>query len=85
VGDVKCEAFFTDELEAWWNTLNAAEQDSVDRVVRMLMTLGADLPFPYCSGINGSNYPHMRELRIKHRGRQFRVLYAFDPKRNAGC
>jgi hypothetical protein len=25
----------------------------------------------------------MRELRIQHQGRPYRVLYAFDPKRNA--
>src|SRR5450759_1262933 len=26
---------------------------------------------------------HMRELRIQHQGRPYRVLYAFDPRRNA--
>jgi hypothetical protein len=25
----------------------------------------------------------MRELRIQHEGRPYRVLYAFDPRRNA--
>lgn len=25
----------------------------------------------------------MRELRIQHQGRPYRVLYAFDPRRNA--
>jgi len=25
----------------------------------------------------------MRELRIQHRGRPYRVLYAFDPRRTA--
>ena len=25
----------------------------------------------------------MRELRIQHQGRPYRVLYAFDPQRNA--
>ena len=25
----------------------------------------------------------MRELRIQHAGRPYRVLYAFDPRRNA--
>ena len=49
----------------------------------MLAILGTELPFPYSSGINTSKYAHMRELRIKHRGRQLRVLYAFDPRRNA--
>lgn len=31
----------------------------------------------------GSDLSHMRELRIQHEGRPYRVLYAFDPKRTA--
>ena len=30
-----------------------------------------------------SDFPHMRELRIQHAGQPYRVLYAFDPKRQA--
>lgn len=41
------------------------------------------LPFPYSSGIAGSKFHHMRELRIQHEGRPYRVLYAFDPRRAA--
>jgi hypothetical protein len=77
------EVLFTGELEAWWISLTESEQDAVDRVVRMLATLGIDLPFPYSSGIKTSAYAHMRELRIKHQGHQLGVLYAFDPARNA--
>jgi hypothetical protein len=77
------EVLFTDEFEAWWNDLSEEEQDSVDRVVGMLAHVGINLRFPYSSGVNGSTYSHMRELRIQHEGRPFRVLYAFDPRRNA--
>ena len=41
------------------------------------------LPFPYSSGVEASRHRHMRELRIQHGGRPFRVLYAFDPRRAA--
>ncbi len=41
------------------------------------------LPFPYSSGINGSKYAHMRELRVQSGGRPLRVFYAFDPRRSA--
>ena len=77
------DVLFTDEFETWWNGLSTAEQDSVDRVVRMLTEDGPSLRFPYSSGIEGSAYSHMRELRIQHQGRPYRVLYAFDPGRNA--
>src|SRR5258705_347899 len=41
---------------------------------------GPMLLFPYSSGVEGSEYSHMRELRIQHGGRPYRVLYAFDPR-----
>ncbi len=34
-------------------------------------------------GVEQSRHAHMRELRIQHRGRPYRVLYAFDPRRAA--
>ena len=41
------------------------------------------LRFPHSSGVKGSKHDHMRELRIQHQGRPYRVLYAFDPRRVA--
>ena len=49
----------------------------------LLKDKGPTLPFPYSSGIKGSKHGHMRELRIQHAGRPYRVLYAFDPRRMA--
>jgi hypothetical protein len=51
--------------------------------VDLLARFGIELKFPHSSGVSGSRYPHMRELRIQHQGRPYRVLYAFDPERNA--
>ena len=45
--------------------------------------MGPGLPFPYSSAIQGSSLSHMRELRIQHEGKPYRVLYAFDPRRVA--
>jgi hypothetical protein len=47
----------------------------------MLEERGVTLPFPYSSAIAGS--AKLRELRIQHAGKPYRVLYAFDPRRNA--
>ncbi len=49
----------------------------------MLGDSGPMLSFPFSSGITTSKYPHMRELRVQHGGRPYRVLYAFDPRRSA--
>ena len=74
---------YTDELGAWWEDLTEDEQESIDASVRLLEDLGPNLGFPHCSGINGSKHAHMRELRVQHAGRPYRILYAFDPRRAA--
>ncbi len=77
------EVEFTDEFELWWDNLNQSEQVDIDASVQLLESKGPQLPFPYSSGINGSKHNHMRELRIQHKGRPYRILYAFDPCRIA--
>jgi hypothetical protein len=83
IHNVECSVLFTDEFERWWNSLSIEEQESVTYSVDLLARLGIELKFPHSSGITGSRYAHMRELRIQHQGRPYRVLYAFDPQRNA--
>jgi hypothetical protein len=78
-----CEVEFTDEFGSWWDGLTIAEQESVRAYVRLLAEFGVALKHPYCSGITGSKHSHMRELRVQHQGRPYRVLYAFDPRRAA--
>jgi hypothetical protein len=38
---------------------------------------------PHFFGVAMSRHWQMRELRIQHEGRPYRVLYAFDPRRVA--
>ena len=68
---------------AWYDALSESEQLSVARVVDLLEEHGPSLAFPYSSGIEGSKLSHLRELRVQHEGRPYRVLYAFDPARVA--
>jgi len=77
------EVEYTDEFERWWESLTEGEQEDVAASVELLETLGPTLPYPHSSGINGSRYRIMRELRIQHGGKPYRVLYAFDPRRTA--
>ena len=49
----------------------------------MLEDEGRRFPFPYSSGINGSRHGNMRELRVQHQGKPYRIFYAFDPRRAA--
>lgn len=77
------DAEYTDEFEAWWESLTETEHEDVDAYVQRLEARGPNLPFPHSGGINGSRHNHMRELRIQSHGDPFRVFYAFDPKRSA--
>ncbi len=77
------EVEFTDEFGQWWESLTEAEQESVTASVKVLEQLGATLGYPHSSGIAGSKHSHMRELRIQHEGKPYRVLYCFDPRRVA--
>ena len=76
------EVIATDEFAVWYDGLIDADTLAVTRVVDLLAARGVALGFPYSSDIKGSRYA-LRELRIQSAGRPLRVLYAFDPKRQA--
>jgi hypothetical protein len=77
------EVEYTDEFGAWWFSLDEDEQIDIDAVVGLLEERGPHLPYPYGSDVKGSKYSTMRELRIQHKGKPYRILYAFDPRRAA--
>ena len=77
------EVEYTDEFETWWNGLDEEEQVEIDAIVGLLEEKGPHLPFPYSSDIKGTKYTVIRELRVQHKGKPYRILYAFDPRRAA--
>jgi hypothetical protein len=48
----------------------------------MLERHGRELGRPYADTLRESIFPNMKELRVQHRGRPFRILFAFDPREN---
>ena len=77
------DVLYTDEFETWWNGLSMEEQVSINASVLLLEIHGVNLGFPHTSKVSGSQYSHMRELRIQREGLPYRILYAFDPNRDA--
>jgi len=73
----------TDEFERWWDDLTESEQVDVNAKVILLQKFGPALRRPHSGAIASSRHPHMKELIVQHRGRPYRVLYAFDPHRSA--
>jgi len=73
----------SDEFAHWYGALEEDESQSVDTAVEMLVEYGPRLSRPYADTLKGSRFPNMKELRIQHRGRPYRILFAFDPSRSA--
>ena len=79
----KWDVEVTDQFVAWWDSLNEAEQVDVAASVGLLEACGPLRDYPHSSGIKGSRHPRMRELRVQHKGKPYRILYVFDPRRVA--
>lgn len=77
------EVEYTDEFGAWWDGLTESAQESVAHAVGLLEAKGPTLGHPHSSGVARSRHGPMRELRVQHQGRPYRILYAFDPRRTA--
>lgn len=75
------EVEYTDTFESWWDELSEEEQESVAAYVGLLENRDPQLPYPYSSDVKSSRHGQMRELRVQHQGKPYRVLYAFDPRR----
>ena len=72
----------TNEFQAWFLANDEETQDKLSMLIGMLEELGVVMPFPYSSKIFGARY-NLRELRTDINDRAYRMLYVFDPKRNA--
>ena len=71
---------YTDEFDAWYQTLTEEEQDIVIARVELLEQHGPALGRPSVDNVHASRHPNMKELRPSP---ELRVLFAFDPRRTA--
>lgn len=74
--------FASDEFSEWFDRLDEPGRMDVARTVDQLEIKGVALGFPLSSAIRGTEFP-FRELRVQSKGRPLRVIYAFDPGRDA--
>ena len=63
----------TDEFAEWFGRLEEPEQDEVIAVVELLARDGPTLGRPH----------NMKELRPRSEAKHLRILYVFDPRREA--
>lgn len=83
ISSMEWDVEFTAQCEEWYMALTASEAESVGFVIDLLVSQGPHLKMPYSSQIKGSRFGSLRELRVQHEGRPYRILYAFDPRRSA--
>ena len=77
------EVILLETVVDWYEAMTEAEKDDFEVAVDLLEQEGVALGFPWSSAIKGASLGGMRELRYQHQGHPFRVLYAFDPSRQA--
>ena len=78
------DVLVTDEYENWFFSLTEAEQEDVLAMVNVLEIRGPQLSRPYADTLKGTRkVKNLKELRIQHGGKPYRVFYAFDPERRA--
>lgn len=71
----------SDEFTEWYEALSENEMESVNFAVDILGNAGPALGRPHVDTLKGSRIPNLKELRVQHEGRPFRILFAFDPRR----
>jgi hypothetical protein len=71
------------EFKMWYEGLSDDEQEDVDFSIEILEQRGHNLGRPHVDSVYGSRHSNLKELRIQHRGRPYRVLFAFDPRQVA--
>ncbi|MDP2955308.1 MAG: type II toxin-antitoxin system RelE/ParE family toxin [Longimicrobiales bacterium] len=76
----------SEEFDEWWTGLDAETQEELAVVIGLLSQDGPNLPRPYADKLRASRID-LRELRKNvydrmNRKHVYRVLYAFDPRRN---
>jgi hypothetical protein len=77
------DVFLDEEFDAWLQTLEEGLQDEIFAAIELLRRLGPNLHRPRVDTIKGSSFSNMKELRIQYRRDPWRILFAFDPARNA--
>lgn len=77
------EVEVSDEFRDWYEALDEQEQASVTFSVDLLRIDGPALGRPHVDTVKGSRHANMKELRVQHQGKPWRVLFAFDPRRMA--
>lgn len=80
---MKWEIIFDNDFEPEFDALDDSVQDVCFAHLALLEHFGPTLGRPHVDTLNGSKYANMKELRFKADDGVWRLIFAFDPKRQA--
>jgi len=72
-----------DDFEAWLREQTQAVRVGIASHIALLAKVGPALGRPQVDTLAGSTLTNLKELRIQIQGDPWRVLFVFDPKRQA--
>ena len=72
-----------DDFEAELDQLHPEVQTEILALARLLQQFGPQLGRPRVDTLKGSRHANMKELRLSAADGEWRVAFAFDPKRKA--
>jgi hypothetical protein len=74
---------FDPDFKIWFYRQEQGFQDESFAVLSVLEEFGPKLGRPRVDTLEASAFQNMKELRIQYKGVPWRILFAFDPKRQA--
>ena len=74
---------FSPEFGNWFDEQEKSLQRAVLIYVGLLEERGPQLSRPQADTLKGSKLKNLKELRVQYQGEPYRILYAFDPQRQA--
>ncbi|MGB8538811.1 MAG: type II toxin-antitoxin system RelE/ParE family toxin [Acidobacteriaceae bacterium] len=80
---MKWTVAFHDEFEPEFDKLPREVQDELYAEAQFVELLGPATGRPHVDKLHGSGYAKMKELRFEAMNDEWRVAFAFDPKRTA--
>lgn len=72
-----------DEFEPEFDALDEEVQTEVLALARLLQQFGPNLGRPRVDTLKGARHANLKELRFSAAGGEWRVAFAFDPRRRA--
>lgn len=72
---------FKEPAQEWYRQLGERDRIEIDKTIRAIRASGPGLRRPLVGTISGSRHHNLREARSV--GGHQRILFAFDPNRNA--